>query len=350
MPLAARRVFRLGAVMALSLAVAYAMGIPLPFIVPIFALILTAPPAPPRGPRALAGLAVGVILTMGLGILLVPFLQQYPLTAVLMAAVGIYLSNYLGLNLGRGPIATLLIMGITMVSVAGSVSHLLAVTVIHTLVFALVIVVVCQWLVYPWFPEDGQTTEAAPATEAQAGLPSGTWLALRATLVVVPAYLLALTNPALYLPVIMKSVTLGQQASMIDLRGAGRELLGSTFVAGILAILFWFALGVSTNLWMFTLWMLLFGLILSARLYQVTPSRHPPSFWQNVIVTMLILLGSAVQDTANGKDVYQGFAVRMSLFIGVTVYAWIAIVFLEHLRTRRATPPTPAGAATGAGA
>ena len=32
----------------------------------------------------------------------------------------------------------------------------------------------------------------------------------------------------------------------------------------------------------------------------------------------LILLGSAVQDSANGKDVYQAFAVRMSLFVGVT--------------------------------
>ena len=48
------------------------------------------------------------------------------------------------------------------------------------------------------------------------------WLALRATLIVMPAYLLALTNPSQYLMTIMKSVSLGQQASMVDARHAGR--------------------------------------------------------------------------------------------------------------------------------
>ena len=50
---------------------------------------------------------------------------------------------------------------------------------------------------------------------------------------------------------------------------------------------------------------------------------------------MLILLGGAVQDSADGKDVYQAFAVRMSLFIAVTLYAWAAIFVLEQLRERR---------------
>ena len=50
---------------------------------------------------------------------------------------------------------------------------------------------------------------------------------------------------------------------------------------------------------------------------------------------MLILLGPAVQDSANGKDVYMAFAVRMGLFIVLTLYAWTAISFLEFLRNRR---------------
>jgi len=29
------------------------------------------------------------------------------------------------------------------------------------------------------------------------------------------------------------------------------------------------------------------------------------------------------------------FAVRMALFIGVTLYAWLALVFLEWLRARK---------------
>ena len=55
----------------------------------------------------------------------------------------------------------------------------------------------------------------------------------------------------------------------------------------------------------------------------------------NTVVTMLILLGSAVQDSNGGKDVYKAFAVRMTLFVVVTLYAWIAVIVLERLRVRR---------------
>jgi len=83
------------------------------------------------------------------------------------------------------------------------------------------------------------------------------------------------------------------------------------------------------------LWMLLFGIYFSGKFYQLIASRFPASFWQNVVVTMLILLGPAVEDSANGKDVYAAFAVRMGLFVAVTLYAWLAVYVLEHLRTRR---------------
>jgi hypothetical protein len=148
----------------------------------------------------------------------------------------------------------------------------------------------------------------------------------------------------MYLAIIMKSVSLGQQSSVVSARDAGRELLGSTFLGGCFAILFWFALKIHPSLWMFFLWMLLCGIYFSSKLYGLIRSRYPASFWQNVGVTMLILLGPAVEDSASGKDVYAAFAVRMGLFVAVTLYAWLAIYLLEQLRTRnlkRRTVPTP---------
>ena len=133
----------------------------------------------------------------------------------------------------------------------------------------------------------------------------------------------------------MKSVSLAQQGSLVDVRAAGREMLGSTFLGGFFAIAIWFALGIATNLWMFFLWILLFGIYFSSKLYQVLPSRYPASFWSNVAITALILLGSAVQDTDSGKDVFQAFSVRMSLFVAVTVYAWGAVLVLEWWQVRR---------------
>ena len=76
-------------------------------------------------------------------------------------------------------------------------------------------------------------------------------------------------------------------------------------------------------------------MVLSAAVRRSGTSRLPPSFWQNLVVTLLILLGPAVEDSANGKDVYAAFAVRMGLFIAVALYAWLAVYLLEQLRSRR---------------
>jgi FtsH-binding integral membrane protein len=118
-------------------------------------------------------------------------------------------------------------------------------------------------------------------------------------------------------------------------------LLGSTFLGGCFAVMFWFGLKICPSLWMFLLWTLLFGLYFSSKLYQISASRFGPSFWQNTAVTMLILLGPAVQDSANGKDVYAAFAVRMGLFVAVTAYAWAAIFALEQFRARRQAKSSP---------
>ena len=95
---------------------------------------------------------------------------------------------------------------------------------------------------------------------------------------------------------------------------------------------------------MFFLWMCLFGIYYAGKINQVFASRYPVSFWTNVVITTLILLGSAVQDSANGKDVYQAFAVRMGLFVMVTLYAWLTVWALEqwrqHSRSRATSSAT----------
>ena len=332
MPIQARRVFRLSLTVAMSLAGAYALQLPLPFLAPLFALLFTAAPAPPMGVKGLFGLILVVLITLGVGLLLIPLLIHYPVSAILIVAVGLYFSSYLTINMGKGLIGAFLTVGFTLISAAGLVSYSLAVGVITALVLGIGLAIVCQWMVYPWFPEDVTPVKKArpPGNTAT----QSNWIALRATLIVLPAYLLALTNPSMYLPIIMKSVSLGQQGSTVSARDAGKELLGSTFLGGYFAILFWFMLDMVTNLWMFFLWMLLFGVYFSSKFYQLIPSRYPASFWQNVAVTMLILLGPAVEDSANGKDVYAAFAVRMGLFVAVTLYAWLAVYVLEQLRNR----------------
>jgi hypothetical protein len=322
-------------VVALATAIAYGIGMPLPHLAPILAITLTSEPAPPPGLKGLLGLLVAVAATLSTGLIMIPLLLNYPFPAVLIILLGLYTSTIISIRLDQKPVGVLFAIGLTMIPAAGMVDHSLGVTVIEGLLSAVTIAIVCQWLVYPWLPENpGKIPAKTPITMDQAR-----WLALRATLIVLPPVLLAFTNPSLYLATILKCLALGQQGTEISAREAGRELLGSTALAGCLSILFWFALQTSPTLWFFTLWMLLFSGYGAAKLYQVIPGRFTPSFWQNTLVTMLILLGPAVQDSANGKDVYQAFAMRLGLLIAVTLYAWLAIAALDWVRTR--TKPRP---------
>ncbi|MFT5115910.1 MAG: hypothetical protein ACI8P9_005269 [Parasphingorhabdus sp.] len=330
MHIGARRVFRLSITTSLSLAAGYALALDIPFLAPLFGFMLTAAPRPPMGPKALLGLLLVLGIMLSSGLILTPILLHYPATGLLLVALGLFLANYISLNLGKPPVGTLLTVGVTLIAMMGQLNFGLAVMVTQELMIAIAIAVLCQWVVYPLFPEE----ELPPVPQKPQPVQSS-WLAARATMTVFPVFLLGLTDPTFYLPIILKSVALGQQVSATDARNAGRELLGSTFMAGILAILFWFCLKLTPNLWMFTLWTLAFTTWVSAKFYGVLASRFSPSFWQNAIVTLFILVGPAVADSANGKDPYKAFAVRLSLFAGVTLYAWLSLVFLEWLRERQ---------------
>ena len=49
-------------------------------------------------------------------------------------------------------------------------------------------------------------------------------------------------------------------------------------------------------------------------------------------MTMLILLGPAIEDSASGKDVLEASAMRAALFVAVALYAWATVWALEHWR------------------
>ncbi|MNP61833.1 hypothetical protein D3C76_1570570 [compost metagenome] len=85
--------------------------------------------------------------------------------------------------------------------------------------------------------------------------------------------------------------------------------------------------------------MLLFALIMARRLYGLKASRWSPGFWLNSLTTLIILLGQSVQDSAAGKDVQTAFAVRMTLFIGVTLYACLMVYLLEQRQKRTQSSP-----------
>ncbi|SDD76359.1 Protein of unknown function [Cupriavidus sp. YR651] len=332
----ARRALRLALGTALSLTISFGFQWPIPMVAPVLAVFLFASLDRPVTAKAALAMAVLVALTTASGLLLVPFLLYASLSGVLMAGLALFLAFRYGLRGGNNLVATFLAAGIALIPVAGTLDTGLALSVIGALARGLLLgalaLNVCHWLI----PDrDASPPAARPAVSAH----DADRMAWRATLVVMPAFLLALTDPASYLPIIMKAVSLGRQ-SCTTARSAAMELLGSTLLGGLLAIVFWFALGLFVHLWMFFLWTLLFALVIARRLYAIRPTRATPGFWLNSLVTLIILLGQSVEDSAAGKDVYRAFAIRMGLFIGVSLYAVVMLRWLDRRRT------APVGAST----
>jgi hypothetical protein len=86
------------------------------------------------------------------------------------------------------------------------------------------------------------------------------------------------------------------------------------------------------------LWLMAAALWCSTAMFGARRSAFRPSFWGNALITALILLGPAIEDSANGKSVVQASAVRTSLFVAVALYAWATVWVLERWRESRPRP------------
>ncbi len=336
MPIEARRTFRLALTVTLALVLAYGSGIAVPYLAPLLALILTLKPAPPMPAGKLLVLALALALILWIGLLVAPIMEQYAPVGLSLVALGLFVSSRLSLGGDKAAVGTLLAMSLTLISALGVFSLALAQTLVSMLVAAVVIAVVSQWVVYPFFPEselEAEATSVAQTTDeelAEKRLTEQT-SAVRAVVVILPAYLFLLINPTGHTPVMMKSILLAQAPSVIEARQAAIELLGATVVGGFLAVLLWFGLKLSPRLDIFALLILSVMIGLARKLYVPGETRLSQQFWIDASVTMLILLGPAVADSAAGKDPYQAFLFRFGMFFLVAVYAWGSMVLLNRL-------------------
>jgi hypothetical protein len=314
----------------IALPIAYGLALTLPYIAVLVAVMILSKPGPPM-PLLKAGIAGAVLMLLtGSGLLLVPLLENYAFAALWLIAAALFVVFYLGMK-HANPLLNLLVVAFTLIPVAGVLEQAAAIAVIRTLAAGVVLGAASGAVTGIFLPA---LASPAPKTPEAVDAGGARWTALRGVVIVMPVFILALQNPALYMAAIMKTAALGQQAGTLSAKEAGRELLGSTLMGAMLASLVWLGLKLWPSLWMFTLWMMLATCWLAMRLYRIRPSAHPPSYWMNAMITLLIFLGPAVEDSANGKDVLSAAAVRLSLFVAVALYAWAAIYVLENIRLK----------------
>lgn len=321
---------RLATGLGLAVLFAYGLALPAPYALAVMAVLVLCKPGPPIPLFQGLIMAVAVAALVAAGVLMVPLLDHYALAGVGLTSALLYAVFRSG-GAGANPRTTILAIAVVLIPVAGVAEQALAPQIGLTLALGIGTGVLVSNVAHALFPDAPGPANKQAAPEPPAA-DAASWMAMRATLVVMPVFVLALTNPAFYLAAIMKAVTLGQQSCSTNARSAGRELVGSTLMGASMAALLWFGLSLRPNLWMLMLWMMAAALWAGARIFGGKATSLPSSFWRNALVTMLILFGPAIEDSANGKDVFTASAIRVGLFVAVALYAWATVWALERWR------------------
>jgi Protein of unknown function (DUF2955) len=321
---------RLACGLGLAVLVAYGLALPMPFVVCVMAVVVLCKPGPPIPLIKGAVIALVFAALVAAGVLMVPLLENYALTGLLLTAVVLYGVFFLGLRRAN-PLTMVLVISFALIPVAGVADQALVGMLSVTLAVGILTGTLVSALSRAFFP-DRPGVSGKKAGPRSLDREAARWIALRATLIVMPVFVLALTNPSLYLAAVMKTVTLGQQAGETDARSAGGELVGSTLMGALIGALVWFGLSLLPNLWMLILWMMAAALWTGSGIFGARRTAYRPSFWSNALITALILLGPAIEDSASGKGVFEASAVRTALFVGVAFYAWAMVWMFERWR------------------
>lgn len=325
---------RLAVGLGLAVLVAYGLALPLPFVVCVMAVLVLCKPGPPLPLVKGAVIALAFAGLVAAGVVMVPLLENYAFAGVLLTAAVLYGVFFLGLVRGN-PLTMVLVISFTLIPVAGVADQALVGMLSTALAVGIGTGVLVSALSNAIFPDPpgpaGKRAGAPPADRETAS-----WIALRATLIVMPVFVLALTNPSLYLAAIMKTVALGQQAEETSARAGGRELVGSTLMGALIAAAVWLGLSLWPSLWMLMLWLIAAALWTGSAMFGARRTAFRPSFWSNALITALILLGPAIEDSAAGRSVLEGSVVRTGLFVGVAFYAWAMVWMFERRRAAKA--------------
>ena len=329
-----KAVLRLAIGLALAALLAYGLALPSPFVACVITVLLLCKPGPPL-PLA-KGIVAALLLVAVLagGVLMVPLLEHYAVAGLVLSAGLLYLVFRFGLQSGSR-LTIVLVIALTVMPVAGVADQALALALGTALAVGLGVGVLVGGLAHGLFPDRAPAAGTAPPLAAGMATDAARWQAAQATLVVMPVFVLALVHPAFYVAAIIKAAMLGQQAGSTGARSAGRELVGSTLAGAGMAAIAWLGLAILPNLWMLVLWLAAAALWSGARLFGVKASSFQPSFWSNALVTMLILFGPAIEDSAAGKDVASAALMRVSLFFAIALYAWAVMLALEGWRAAR---------------
>ena len=343
MDIASVRILRMAFATGLCMFVSQVANWPLSFIAPVFTMFILALPLPALKLSGAIKFALVFVVSIYSALLLLPIMVNYRIAGLLLVALALFLSFYYTARGGSEVLGAFTTMGITLVAAVGSVSIDAVLGLIGGLDIGIIVGILFVWVGHAMFPDSLATPVDAPppAAKPPAAKPDNAEArknAYRSLLIVLPIliWFLLSSASASYFVVMIKVATMGQQASLDNTRQAAKSLLASTVLGGLAAIIGWQILSIYTSLVLYSLLIVLCGLIFGPRIFK-GPGMHPAgATWSYAYLTMIIILAPAVLDGQTGDAAGGAFWSRLLMLMGASLYGVLAVFVFDLFNTNAA--------------
>ena len=338
MDIAALRTIRLGVGTALCLVFSELGAWPLSFVAPVFTLFLLALPIP--APKLSGGLKfmLMVPVILYLATLILPLLVRQPMVGVLLLVVVLFWSFYFVAKGGNAVLGTFATVGIAIATAIGSVSIDAVFLVLRSVTVGTIVGVLFVWVAHALLPDSKAQVPKMPPRPAppKPDLPTARWNAYRSMVITFPVVLWFLLSSAsaAYLPVMIKVASMGQQASGEGTRAAGRSLILSTVIGGVMAIIGFQLVSIVPSLTLYAIFVALAGFYAGRRIFSGPAMSADAGTWSYGYLTMLIILAPAIMDTSTSAGIK--FWERIFMFGATTIYSVIAVYVFDAFWKRPA--------------
>ena len=305
----------------------------LSFVTPVLLSMLLALPLPgvsiKQGLTFVLALVIPIWLTTWF---LLPVLTYQPLVGMLLLISGCFWCFYYSASGGSPILGAFLTMGLAIVAAIGSDSIDAVIAVDKALTVNAIIAIFFLWLAYVLIPEKPVEAVAKPKPKVEpTSREEAIRSAWRSTAIVLPVvvFFLFYAGSSSYLVVMIKVASMGQQAENDTTKAVGKSLLMSTLIGGIGAVIIWNLMSIWPSLIFLTLLVILGGLIMGRKIFEGQGMKPGADVWSYALLTMLVIVVPAVQDSAFGDAAGVKFFDRIAMMTWATVYGVAAVYVFD---------------------
>ena len=318
------RVIRYAVGVTISAALAYGIGWPLSFLLPVLVSFMLSLPLPM--PPLATGLRnmLHTLMAFGVGLAFSLFFLQFPIAYLIMLGLVLFHLYYF-LNRGGSLWLTLMsFIAILLLSMLGNSHEGLAAGVSLNFIWTSWLTVAMVWVSYLLVPDpESVNMPQAPGFQTGYSRPAAT-AALKSTLVILPlASLFFLFDLASYMLVMIFAALFILKPELSAGKEAGMNSLVSTLLGGAYAWVFYWLIVAVPEFWFYVALMLLTVLYFGRQVFSGKPTAK---YYNSALIALLILVNGSMGE---GAEFTEKFIMRIILITLAVVYIVAALKVLD---------------------